>query len=235
MPKRKTQFVNGKFYHLMKRGVEERKVFLDDEDRFRFINSLLVFNDQKPTPWASRAFWYQQDPKFLTARNYKLENPLVEIHAFVLMPNHFHLLVRQLAENGIVVLMNKLGGYSYYFNKKYERVGPLFQGRFKAIMVETEKQLKNNFVYINTNPVGIIESGWKELEVKNSQRAIQFLEEEYQWSSCWDYLGKQNFSSVITREFFLKLFGGEKEIKEEIESWILFKADSGRLKEIIFE
>ena len=99
--------------------------------------------------------------------SYKPESPLVEIHAFALMDNHFHILAKQIKENGISNFMNKLGGYSYYFNKKYKRVGPLFQGRFKAILVRTDEQLKNVFVYINTNPVGLIKPGWKENGIKD--------------------------------------------------------------------
>lgn len=223
MPIRKVQFVNGAFYHIIKRGVEERRIFLDKEDHFRFVNSLLVFNDKKPTSWKIRAFWDQRDPTSLMG--YRPEDPLVEIHAFVLMENHFHLLVRQLTEKGVVNFMHKLGGYSYYFNKKYERVGPLFQGRYRIIRIKIESQLKNNFVYIKTNPVAIIEPGWREWKVREPQKVIQFLEREYRWSSYWDYIGKENFSSVITREFFLNLFGGEKEIRKEVESWVSFKTD----------
>jgi len=224
MPRRKIQLVNGEFYHIVKRGTEEREIFLDDEDRFRFVNGLLVFNDTMPTPWQSRAFWHQRAPATLSRGNYSPKIPLVEIHVFVLMPNHFHLLLRQLIENGISLFMQKLGGYSWYFNKKYGRAGTLFQDRYKIIHVDAEEQLKNNFVYIQTNPVALVEPNWKDWKVKDPQRAINFLEEKYQWTSYWDYLGKKNFPSVTQRNFFLKLFSNEKEIKKEIDTWILFKA-----------
>ena len=235
MPRRKTQFVNGEFYHIIKKGIEEREIFLDEEDRLRFVSSLLVFNDKNPVPWQSRIFWHQREPESLPGQDYKPNSPLVEIHVFALMSNHFHLLVRQIIENGIVSLMNKLGGYSYYFNKKYGRVGPLFQGRFKAILVENELQLRSNFVYINTNPVGVIEPGWKNFKVENPQKAIQFLEKGYHWSSYRDYLGERIFSPVINKEFFLKLFGGEEEIKKEVNSWISFKANLDPLKDTTLE
>ncbi len=223
MPRRKIQITNGEFYHIVKRGVEERKIFLDEEDHFRFVNSLLVFNDKMPTPWQSRAFWHQRAPDSLARSEYKPKMPLVEIHAFVLMLNHFHLLVRQLIENGIAILMQKLGGFTYYFNKKNKRIGTLFQDRYKIIHIENEEQLKNNFVYIHTNPVALVEQEWKDWKVKDPQRAINFLE-EYVWSSYQDYLGKKNFPSVTERGFFLKLFNGKEEIKKEVSSWILFKS-----------
>jgi len=222
MPRRKIQLVNKEFYHIVKRGIEEREIYLNIEDYFRFINSLLVFNDKAPAPWQSRAFWTQRDPDSLR-QDYRPKNPLVEIHAFTLMPNHFHLLVRQLTERGIIVLMNKLGGYSYYFNKKYDRGGTLFQDRYKIIHIGSEEQLKNNFVYIHTNPISLIESKWKEWNVKDPQRAIRFLEDEYQCSSYRSYLNKNNFA-FVKQDFFLNLLGGKEGIKKETNSWILFKA-----------
>ncbi|TSC94757.1 MAG: hypothetical protein CEN87_291 [Parcubacteria group bacterium Licking1014_1] len=234
MPIRNIQFAKDEFYHIVKRGVEERKIFLDDEDRLRFINSLLVFNDDSPAPWNVRAFWEQRDPASLT--NYKPKNSLVEIHAFTLMDNHFHLLLKQIKEKGVSIFMNKLGGYSYYFNKKYRRVGPLFQGRFKAILIKTDEQLENTFIYVSTNPIGIIETNWKEIGIKNPQKASKFLE-EYKWSSYLDYLSKRNFPSVINMNFFLGLFGGAEGCKAKIDSWINYKAEiiKFKLRDIVLE
>lgn len=238
MPRRKIQIVNHEFYHIVKRGIEEREIFLDEEDYLRFINSLLVFNTKNPTLWDTRLFWYRKSPQNLV-KEYSPEDPLIEIHAFCLMPNHFHLLVRQLIEGGIQVFMQKLGGYSQYFNRKYKREGALFPSRYKITHIRGEEQLKNTFVYVHTNPVGLIEPMWKEWRVKDFSKAINFLENEYRWSSYWDYLGKENFPRLVNREFFIKLFGGGKEIKEEIDSWIKFKSDilrgNGKLNEIIFE
>ena len=68
MPTRQVQFVNNEFYHIVNRGVEERKIFLDDEDNLRFINSLLVFNDKEPASWSMRGFWNQRGPTSLIPR-----------------------------------------------------------------------------------------------------------------------------------------------------------------------
>lgn len=232
MPIRRPQLVNNEFYHIVKRGVEERDIFLDEEDRFRFVNSLLVFNDTRPAPWNIRAFWKQRDPTSL--RDYVPQKPLLEIHTFALMKNHFHLLIRQLVENGIIDFMRKLGGYSYYFNKKYKRVGPLFQGRFKAVLINTEEQAKNVFVYVHTNPLEIIEFNWKEEGIKNPQKSLQFLE-EYKWSSYPDYLGRENFPNVTNREFFSRILGGNDGCKKQVESKILYKAEMNKTKEVILE
>ncbi|MEK7663831.1 MAG: transposase [Patescibacteria group bacterium] len=233
MPTRKVQFVNDEFYHVFNRGVEERKIFLDDEDKLRFVNSLLVFNDANPASWNMRSFWYQRGPTSLIGV-YKPEDPLVEIHSFALMDNHFHLLLKQIKERGVSIFMQKLGGYSYYFNKKYKRVGSLFQGKFKAVLIRTDKQLKNAFVYVNTNPVGLIEPNWKEKGIKDFKKSTRFLK-EYKWSSCPDYLTEANNYSFIEKEFFLKLFRGTQGCREEVESWLKYKVEFNKFKDIALE
>ena len=150
------------------------------------------------------------------------------------MDNHFHILMKQTQENGISNFMNKLGGYSYYFNKKYNRVGPLFQGRFKAVLIETDEQLKNAFVYINTNPVGLIQKNWKEEGIENFRKTMNFLS-EYQWSSCIDYLGKETYLNLMQKDFFIDLFGSIDDCKKEIESWLVHKVDINKYKNIALE
>jgi hypothetical protein len=138
------------------------------------------------------------------------------------------LLVRQLQENGIALFMQKLGGYSWYFNKKYKRNGTLFQDRYKIVHVKTETQLKNTFAYVHTNPVSLVEPGWKERQIENPERAIEFLEKKCRWSSYWDYLKIENFPAVSVRKFFLELLGETQGIKKEIDSWILSKTSTTR-------
>ncbi len=238
MPKKTVQILNQEFYHIIKRGIKPQKTFLDQEDHLRCINSFLVFNDKEPAPWQSRGFWqkYNQPPEFLTQTDYTPRKPLVEIHAFALMPNHFHLLVRQLVENGVQIFMQKLGGYSQYFNQKYDREGSLFPDRYKIVHIGDEGQLKNTFIYICTNPLALIEFGWKDWKVKNPSKAIKFLEEKYRWSSNWDYFGRKNFPQITTREFFLELLGGGQGVRKEILSWIEFKneifKDEEKLKKL---
>ncbi|MFH0792103.1 MAG: transposase [bacterium] len=223
MPKRNLQIANGEFYHIVKRGIEERNIFLDQEDRYRFLNSVLVFNDKAPVPWMSRAFWHQRDPATLLTTGYIPQLPLVEIHAFALMTNHFHLLVRQIMDNGIATLMQKLGGYSYYFNKKNNRTGTLFQDRYRTVLIKTEEQLKNTFNYIHTNPISLIESEWKKGIIGDVGHADNFLRKEYAWSSYRDYLGESNFPTLVHTDFFMNLYGNKEAIKEDTDSWIKYK------------
>lgn len=219
MSQKRTQLVTGEFYHIIQRGVEERKIFLDDLDRLRFINSLIVFNDSNKTPWGMRAFWKQRATGSLI--DYFPKNPFVEIHAFVLMDNHFHLLVKQIVDKGITRFMGKIAGFVYYFNKKYKRVGPLFQGRYKSVLMEDDNQIKTIFSYIHCNPLSVIEPEWKDKGVKNYEKAIEFLD-NYNWSSFIDYAVRSNFPNLVKKYFFENLFNNK--YKEEISRWILYKS-----------
>jgi len=130
--------------------------------------------------------------------------------------------------------MKKVSGYSNYFNKKYRRVGPLFQGRFKAVLIKTDEQLRNTFAYISTNPIGLIQKNWKENGIKDFEKALDFLQ-SYKWSSYPHYLGKENFSSLVESDFFIDLFGSLDNCKKEIESWLSYKVEVDRYRDISLE
>ena len=160
---------------------------------------------------------------------------MVEILAFCLMPNHIHLLLKQIKDKGITEFMRKVGtGYAVYFNKKYDRKGHLFQG-FKAVHIKDNTQLQNVFVYIHTNPISLIEPKWKETGIKEPEKVIKFLEEDYRWSSYFDYIGKKNFPSITEREFLLKTMDGVKGCKENMENWIKYKGEMGDFSDILLE
>ena len=89
-----------------------------------------------------------------------------------------------------------MGGYVGYFNKQYDRVGPLYQSRYKSVQVQTDEQLNVLFSYVHTNPVELVELRWKEFEVESERNAISFLE-TYRWSSYRDYIGNPTFSNLI--------------------------------------
>lgn len=180
---------------------------MDDEDYYRFIHTLYEFNDESPVVNVKYHFnpvtMNERPPQ--GSRERRPRKLLVEILLFTLMPNHFHLLLRQRENNGIVKFMQKLGtGYTMYFNQKYQRVGGLFQGRFKAIHIDREVHFTYLPHYIHSNPLSLNYGG---------SPSIAFLE-NYRWSSFPDYIGKKNFPSATKRGFLLNIFGGEKKYKE---------------------
>ncbi len=95
---------------------------------------------------------------------------LVEILCFCLMPNHFYLILKQLIEGGILLFMQKLAGYVYYFNLKFKRIRSLFQGKFKAIEIDNENYLLHLSRYQHLNPLELIEPDWKEDGIKNLKK-----------------------------------------------------------------
>ncbi|MBP6931252.1 MAG: transposase, partial [Candidatus Pacebacteria bacterium] len=165
---------------------------MDDEDRIRFIHDLYEFNDLNPVLNLGLSLKNKSNEVGLPYfRKNKREN-LVEILAFCMMDNHFHLMIRSVSENGITEFMRKLGtGYTNYFNKKYERNGALFQGKFKSVHIEKDAHLMYLPIYIHFNPLDFQFPEWRKGKIKNSKKAIEFLG-EYRWSSYMDYTGQKN-------------------------------------------
>lgn len=134
------EFAPQQFYHIYNRGVEKRTIFLDDQDYTVFIGLI---------------------KKYLTGENHNKNNRhkfpslqnRVQVLAYCLMPNHFHLLLYQEADDGITQLLRRLStGYVMYFNNKYNRVGPLFQGTYKASLINHDAYLHHISRYIHLNP-----------------------------------------------------------------------------------
>jgi len=233
MASKQPQFVNSEIYHTFNRGVEKRNIFQGVVDYFRFIFCLYECNDKDFVIMRDRIGERKERKRRKsigdTYGNFpnKKREPLVEILVFCLMPNHYHLVLRQLTDNGISLFMKKLGdSYVGYFNRKHNRrgMGSLFQDSFKAVHIKTTDQLINLICYIFTNPIEIIEKSWKIKGAGNPQRVIKYLE-SYRWFSYLDCIGKSNFPSVTDREFLFKIFDGPDNIKKFVESWILYKAE----------
>lgn len=145
---------------------------------------------------------------------------IVEIICFCLMPNHFHLMVRQKIENGISKFMHKLGtGYTNYFNQKYKHTGALFQGKYKIVRLKSNAHFIHLPYYIHSNPLDLFFPEWKEKKIEDFGRAIEFLE-NYRWSSYLDYIGKKNFPSVTQREFLEDFYQGSEHYKKNMTDWL---------------
>lgn len=231
-------FINSHIYHIYNRGVEKRKVFLDDQDRFRFIHDLYEFNDEDPVININYRLQRKQSKYMEVELPYirKKRKLLVDILVWCLMPNHFHLIIRQRIENGIVLFMQKLGsGYTNYFNQKYKRVGSLFQGRFKAVLVESDNYLLHLSRYIHLNPIELIDPNLKINGIRNLSKSNRFLE-KYRWSSYLDYTGRKNFSSLIHRGFINQYFENPQEYRNFIQEWLSTQTDDlDDLEDLILE
>ncbi len=215
-------------YHVLTRGVDKRKIFLDQKDYLRFIHDLFEFNDEAPVNTTFYVF-RNAIARREVGKERKPRKLLVKIHAFCLMPNHYHLLLTPKIEGGIPRFMKKLNmGYARYFNEKYKRKGTLFEGRYKNIIVKNEAHFIHLPYYIHLNPLDLKFPEWRSRELKNYKEAIKFLE-NYRWSSHLDYLGVPNFPSVTQREFLMEFFGDHKEYEQDIHQWL---KDLGNMKDL---
>jgi len=229
---RKTIFANNEYYHIYNRGVDKRKVFLNRNDYIRFIHDLYEFNDQKRAPEFVRIKDYVGSLAPHIKR--KPRKKLVNIICFCLMPNHFHLILEQLVDDGISKFMHKLGtGYTNAFNLKHKRSGALFEGTFKAILIENETYLTHLSRYVHLNPVELKEKNWKEDGIKDWNKINKFLD-NYRYSSYLDYVGKKNFPSIINNDLILKIFDNSKDYyKKFTQEWLV--QDFSKIDNLILE
>lgn len=194
MTYRQIVLANNEVYHVFNRGVEERKVFLNKRDYDRFFESFIYYQKEKlPTRFSLREKSLPKDKDFA-----KLEN-LGEIICYCLMPTHFHFLLRQIKDKGISSFMSRLtNSYTRYFNTRHRRIGPLFQGSFKAVRIETEEQLIHVSRYIHLNPV------------------VDFLVKDikdYDYSSYLEYIGARK-GDFCQKDLVLSYFSTTKDYEK---------------------
>lgn len=189
--KRKVEFAVDEYYHIFNRGIEKRNIFYKKKDYERFLRSLVIFNTKKSS-WKI----YDLEKSGVDFKPTDDER-LVDIVAYCLNPNHFHLILKEKTKGGISTFMKKVGtGYAMYFNKKNERSGILFQGRFKSIHLSSNNLLLYVSAYINCNS-----------EVHGIEKA-----EKYPWCSFSEYLGSQE--NICQKNDILKQFKNPLDYKE---------------------
>ncbi len=219
---RKTEFEEGEYYHLYNRGNSKQKIFLDDKDRERFLKLLYLCNSKQRIDFKNDIV-----KRKINVWDFQKGESIVNIGAWVLMPNHFHLYITPKTEarlpsgNAITDFMHRvLTAYSKYFNARHQRTGSLFEGKFKSVHISKDNQARYLFSYIHLNPIKLIDTKWKENGIKNKKQAIDFLN-LYEWSSYLDYLeNARPENKVINRVDFLKYFDSKKSFQEEIFDWI---------------
>jgi putative transposase len=149
-------YAENTIYHAYNRGVEKRKIFLDEQDYKVFLNYLKEYLSPPPKPeerilksFGLKGRTFKGIPR--QVNNY---HGKIELLAYCLMPNHFHLLIKQGNDKNVLkeFMQSLLTRYSMYFNKKYERIGSLFQGKYKAIIVMDEIYILHLSRYIHLNP-----------------------------------------------------------------------------------
>lgn len=205
---RKHILTTGNFYHIFNRGVNKNDIFFLEKDYKRFITTAIHYKNFTHKFTASGVSGVS-DPV-----SSKLEKPKIQILAYCLMPNHFHLLIKQLDDGGITWFMQHLiNSYVHYVNIKHNRVGPLFQGRFRNVLVDSDDQLLHVSRYIHLNPL-----------VSNLTSKLK----TYAWSSYPSYLSGYN-DNLSEPEFIL----GNFKSRGDYEEFVLDQVDYARSLEYI--
>jgi|SRR3989344_884934 len=205
---RKIVFANGEYYHVFNRGVEKRPIFMTKYEYFRAIDAISFYRYGGIPIRYSKYLNLNKDDKADFLSNLGQSQLQIDIIAYCFMNNHFHFLLKQLKDNGIVKFMAKFtNSYTKYFNTKYERVGPLFQGVFKAVHVEDDEQLLHLSRYIHLNPV-------TSYIIKSEDLS------SYKWSSYQGYLKIVENKMVNISEvgsFFKKPMDYEKFVLDQAD------------------
>lgn len=195
MPGRKTPLVNNEIYHIFNRGVASQPTFLSKRDYERALESIFYYQNITPPVKYSRFLSLSASERAeLLEKLSDQKKFLVDIVTYCLMPNHFHLLLRQITEGGIAKFVgNFTNSYTRYFNARHQRQGPLYTGKFQSVRIETLEQLLHVSRYIHLNPyTGFVVKSLKELE-------------QYPFSSFQEFLSKTNHNfcekEIILQEF----------------------------------
>ena len=208
---RNIKISSGEYYHIFNRGVNKQIVFHDKSDYLRFLFLILYFQSDLTFNPLGRFVKAFTRTSFLDEAVDVANKRNVELIAFCILSNHFHLIVKEVDDNGIARYMQRiLNSYTKYYNTKYEKSGHLFQGPYQAVHISDNRQLLYLSTYIHKNP-----ANWS----------------LYQWSSYRDFVGKNKWGALLMPEIITEQFKGgseyktfiktslAKEFKEELDPW----------------
>ena len=185
----------GMWYHIMNRGIIRKNIFVCDDDYQKFLEELAD----------------------------SCEKYNVEIHSYVLMPNHFHFFLKTNEANLSRFMHRQLTSYTNWFNQKYERVGHLFQGRYKSIVIDNNNYGTEITRYIHLNPIRTREN--LKLNLREKRKYL----EKYKWSSYPEIIGLKSPSPFLYIDETLEKFGFNR--KEQIKEYLQF-IDEGIKKDL---
>ena len=197
-------FANDEYYHVFNRGVDKRIIFNTREQQAYFLSRLHLLNSTDSRKYITNKRSRHKNNEILGEGQ-----DLVSIVAYCLLPNHFHLLLKQNVDNGISQFMQRLGtAYTMFFNQEEKRSGSLFQGKFKATHLNGDLALPVLSAYINLNYV--------HHKINTNKNLVK--------SSLYDYLpdaGKACTSEICNQEEVAQIIneiGGLSEYKKFIKS-----------------
>ncbi len=233
---RNISFGVDEFYHAYNRGTEKRLIFNDQNDRDRFLNLLFLANSSQSIELRRshhRGGGLASAPFVGAFDQEKRGETLVDIGAYCLMPNHFHLLVREKTESGLSAFIHKLlTAYTMYFNLKYKRSGALFEGPFRAKHIDDDNYLHYLFAYIHLNPIKIAFPAWPEADIANLADAEKYLT-NYGFSSYLDYVAPELRPEglILNKETFPEYFQKPADFSYFLADWVRYQKIEEKNKE----
>lgn len=214
MALRKTVLVTGEIYHILNRSVQGIPVFKGARECEHFLEAMGYYLQVNPLVKFS-LYKFNKDRYPLN-----LDQRLVTIVNFSIMPNHFHFTLRQEVDKGIKKFIQKLtNSFAHYFSVKYQSKGHIFEGNFKAVRVEDEEQLIHLSRYIHLNPVSSY---------------LTERPEDYLYSSYRVYLGDER-SEIIDPSLVLNNFSSPKEYEEFVLARKDYQRELEKIKHLILE
>ncbi|MDO8565269.1 MAG: transposase [bacterium] len=196
---RKIRIAPGEHYHIFNRAVNKQTIFHDKMDWARFLFLILYFQSPKTFLNIGRPVKeFVKHSVFNTSDEEVVKNRTVELVAFCIMSNHFHLILKEVEQGGIAAYMQRvLNAYSKYYNTKYKKSGHVFQGPYQAVHIESDTQLLYLSAYIHRNPRET--SQWFKKEDK------------YPWSSYQDMIGENRWGNLLVPDVLMGEFRNKKE------------------------
>lgn len=224
MPTRKIPLVTGQIYHIINRGNGSLPIFTKDYTYQKFISLSDYYRHRKvPLKYSKLNSLPREERNQLLQELINKKDYQVEILSYCLMPTHYHFLLKQSCDNGIQNFIRLLtNSYSHYFNAKNERKGPLFEGRFKAVLIQTEEQLLHVSRYIHLNPY----SGYL---VKKIEDIFS-----YPYSSIGEYLNKKE-RGICHKNIILSFFSTPQSFKKFIADRADYQRKIETIKHLILE
>lgn len=223
MPRRITPLINEGVYHVFNRGINKQTIYLEESDKRRFLDLLQYYQPSKVGLCFSDFKKASEEKREISINKQNNSKSLVDILSYCLMPNHFHLVLKQTVDNGISEFMRKIQiGYTKYFNKKYEKDGPILRGQFKSVNIENEDLLQHIVRYIHLNPYSsnIVDS-----------KSDLFI---YPWSSLSEYIDSSS-KPISKPQLILKSFKSVDSYRKFILNQADYQKNLNILKHLIFE
>lgn len=196
--RRDAPLAEGEVYHVFNRGAHKSDIFKSSKDYQRFQLLMFIANSEVPINMRELSAKYKGRTFVDVFEHENVQKNLVDVLAYSFMPNHFHMVLRQKSQTGIVRYMRRvITSYSMYFNLLHNHSGTLFQGRFRSSHVADEAYFRWIFAYVHLNPVSLCEPEWETKGIQDPEKLKNFLR-GYPYSSYFDYqVGNRPESKIL--------------------------------------